>query len=155
MAACSLKPAVNPCNDPPHLPVKEEKVMARSVLRSIILLFMLGSGVMCQPEQVTLPALKGKLVLNRACSNFVIQVLQGSVDPSKIDPLWKDTANDSTYINVFAVANRCTFPSGLAEGDTIFFALDPNPPAQTCQICQIYYPTPPVMNAVQDVQKIN
>lgn len=129
--------------------------MVRSVLRPIILLFILCAGIMCQPKQVTFPLLKGKLVLNRACSNFVIQVLQGTIEPSKIDPLWKDTANDSTYINVFAVANRCSFPSGLAEGDTIMFALDPNPPAQTCAICQIYYPTPPVMNDVRDVQKLN
>jgi len=129
--------------------------MARNILHPMILMLMLGSGIMCQPKQVSYPALKGKLVLNRACSNFVIQVLQGSIEPSKIEPLWKDTANDSTYINVFTVANRCTFPSGLAEGDTIFFALDPNPQVQTCAICQIYYPTPPVMNDVMDVQKIN
>jgi hypothetical protein len=129
--------------------------MARSTLPPIILVFMLGSGIMCQPKQVTVPTLKGKLVLNRACSNFVIQVLEGNIEPSKIDALWKDTVNDSTYINVFAVANRCTFPSGLAEGDTIIFALDPNPQPQTCAICQIYYPTPPVMNTVMDVQKIN
>ncbi len=129
--------------------------MARSILRLIILTLILGSGIMCQPKQVTRPALKGKLVLNRACSNFVIQVLEGSIEPAKIDPLWKDSVNDSIYVNVFTVGNRCTFPSGLAEGDTLFFALDPNPQPQTCLICQIFYPTPPVTNDVMDVQKIN
>lgn len=137
----------------PILLSQKRKDMARFALRPIILIFMLGSGIMCQPEKINPTTLTGKLVLNRACANYVIQVLQGTIEPSKIDALWKNPDNDSTYINVFTVANRCTFPDSLKEGDTISFEIDTNPPAQTCAVCAISYPTPPVSNDVKNVQK--
>ncbi len=91
--------------------------MSRPVIHPILLLLILGSGIMCQPERVNPPTLTGKLVIDRACSHFVIQLLQGSIEPSKIVPVWKNSANDSTYVNVFAVSNQCTFPySGIAGG---------------------------------------
>ena len=129
--------------------------MKHPALRPILLLLMVGSGIMCQPEKVDPPTLTGKLVINGPCAHFVIQVLQGSIDPSKIDPLWKDSIHNINYVNVFTVGNRCTFPYNLAEGDTITFQLDSDPPAQVCDVCNIAWPTPPVSNPVKNVKKTN
>jgi hypothetical protein len=129
--------------------------MVRSLLRPILFLLMLCSGVMCQPERVDPPTLTGKLVIEKPCANFVIQVLEGSIDPGKLDPLWKDSVNDSTYINVFTVANRCSFPGNFAEGDTLTFQLgDDGAPRPLCDLCYVFYPTPPVSNSVRNVQKL-
>lgn len=131
--------------------------MNRPFLRPILFLLMLCSGIMCQPEKVDPPTLTGKLVIEKACANYVIQVLQGSIDPTKLDPLWKDTISGITYINVFTVANRCTFPGGFSEGDTLTFQLGDSsvPPSPVCDLCYVYYPTPPVSNSVKNVQKLN
>ncbi len=129
--------------------------MTRNILRPMILMLMLCSGIMCQPTTVTPSTYTGKLVLQKACGHLVIQVLDGSIDPGKVDPLWKDSVNDSTYINVFTVANQCTFPDNLAEGDTLSFQLDYNPPPTSplCDECYVFYPTPPVSNYVRNVHK--
>ena len=130
--------------------------MARSILRPMILILMLGSGIMCQPE-VHPPTFIGKLVIAKPCTGYVIQVLQGSIDPSDLDPLWKDTISGITYVNVFTVTNRCTFPSGFAEGDTISFQWGDSSihPSPLCDLCFAYYPTPPIGNPVRNVQKVN
>ena len=131
--------------------------MTLSIRHLFILFFMICTGIMCQPEKVDPPTLTGKLVLTQPCAGVVIQVLQGSIDPSKIDPLWKDSITGMTYINVFTVSNQCTFPGNLHEGDTIAFQLDsdPPPPSPLCDMCAISSPVPPIANYVRNVRKLN
>jgi hypothetical protein len=130
--------------------------MVRSLLRPTILMLMLGSGIMCQPRKIDPPTLTGKLVIAKPCSNYVIQVLQGSIEPSALDPLWKDTVSGITYVNVFTVANLYHFLSSFAEGDTITFQLGygSDPPIPLCDPFA-FYPSPPVSNPVRNVQKRN
>ena len=94
-------------------------------------------------------------MLNGACGNFVIQVLEGTIDPGKIVASWKNPQNDSVITNVFTVGNRCSFGgNNLVQGDIFTFQLDATPPPQNCMLCLIYVPTPPVSNAVKNVQKL-
>jgi len=102
------------------------------------------------------PVLTGKLVVNAACGHYAIQVLDENIDSSEIVASWKNPDTDSTFTNVFTVANICSFQSlGLSQGDIFTFQLDANPSAQTCAVCQIYYPTPGKVNSVKNVKKIN
>jgi hypothetical protein len=111
---------------------------------------------MCQPEKVEPTILTGKLVTVKGCG-ILIEVLKGSIDPTKLDPLWKDPTTGIIYFNVFTVDNQCTFPGGFADGDIITFQLDynPPPPGPLCDMCAISSPVPPVGNTVKDVKKVN
>ena len=132
------------------------KTIKRSPLPALLLILLSVSFSTCHPgEQVSL-VFKGKLVIKAACAHYVIQVLDAQFPKSKLMASWKDDTTDSTYTNVFKVANLCSFPSDrVSQGDTIIFALDNNPPPMNCMICTIAYPTPPVSNSVNQVQKIN
>jgi len=99
--------------------------------------------------------LKGKLVLNGACGNYVIQVLEGTIDPGKIVASWKNPQTDSVFTNVFTAGNSCNFEgNNLVQDDIFTFQLDATPPPQNCAHCLIYVPTPPVSNAIKNVQKV-
>jgi hypothetical protein len=127
----------------------------RSAIPPVLMLLAIGSGIMCQPKKVSL-TLFGKLAIDTSCGHFVIEVLQGSIDGSKIVPEWKNPADGSIYINCFAVANFCDFPSNsFSKGDIFSFELDPHPAIQHCPICFFDYPAPPVSNAVKDLHKVN
>ena len=97
----------------------------------------------------------GKLIINGPCEHYVIQLIEGDIDTAKIVASWLDTDNDSTYANVFAVANYCTFGAGgLEKGDVFTFTIDPNPMAQTCPICATPVAVPPKQIAIINVQKV-
>ena len=96
-------------------------------------------------------AVKGKLVIKELCSHYVVQVIDGTVDSSKVVNGWKDDKR-GTFNNVFTVANRCDFPASLNEGDEFEFNFDPNPPPQNCAVCLAFYPTPSKSNAIK-IQK--
>jgi hypothetical protein len=93
-------------------------------------------------------SLKGKLVVKELCLHYVVQIIDGKVDSSKVVNDWKDDKR-GTFNKVFTVANRCDFPAGLNEGDEFEFSFDPNPPPQNCMMCMAYYPTPAKANAIK------
>jgi hypothetical protein len=129
--------------------------MRRSVLFPILLLFLFISGIMCQPRQVD-PTPIGILVIDTVCSHLVIQLVEGTVNGSRVEPEWKNPNTNIVYVNAFTVANPCSFArNGLHVGDKFSFAFDDAAPADTCVICQIYYPTPSVANIVKNVHKIH
>ncbi|HVZ55482.1 MAG TPA: hypothetical protein VG870_02390 [Chitinophagaceae bacterium] len=101
------------------------------------------------------PVFTGRLIVNGPCDHYAIQLIRGSLDTARVEAVWHDPDNDSTYTQAFSVFNYCTFGSlGLARGDTFTFQLDPHPLAQTCPICQIAVAVPTKQNAVINVQKI-
>ncbi|GGB04378.1 hypothetical protein [Puia dinghuensis] len=131
--------------------------MKRNVFIPILLLLLAGTGFYCQPGKIESPTLTGKLVIDGPCSNYVIQVLSGNIDSSKIVASWKDSTfgHDTTYTNVFTVSDFCTFGNNhLSQGDVFTFRITDSVPVQTCMQCLIYVPTPQKRNAVIDVQKI-
>lgn len=100
--------------------------------------------------------LTGKLIINGPCEHYVIQLQKGTIDTANIELSWYDSDNDTTYNNVFTVANYCSFGNyGLQKGDVFTFKIDPDSPAQECPICQIFVATPTKQNAVINVQKVN
>ena len=111
-----------------------------------LVVFTLCSAYECNKR--TSGKLKGKLVVKELCSHYVVQVIEGSVDTSRIVNGWKD-GKRGTFNSVFTVANRCNFPSALNEGDEFEFTFDANPPPQNCMVCMAYYPTPEKMNSIK------
>lgn len=119
-----------------------------------ILAFLTLTGFQCQPTKIS-SSLTGKVVVIGPCSQYVVQVIEGSYTPSQIDSSWKNTANDSVYQHVFTVSNACTFAlNGLEQGAIFSFEWDPKAPAELCATCMIFYPTPSKYNTVQQVRRI-
>jgi len=127
--------------------------MKRSILLPIIFLLFAGTSFYCHPKKVNPDHLTGKLVINGACGQYVVQVVSGSIDPKRIASSWTDTFSHITYTNVFRVANSCTFGGEGVAKDQLFTFTIPDPgPVQDCFLCQIYVPTPPVSTPVTNVQ---
>ena len=101
------------------------------------------------------PRFTGELVKNGPCSHYVIQLISGNMDSTDLVASWYDRDRDTTYKNVFTVANYCTFGDyGLHQGDIISFQLQPIVPAQNCAICLIAVAVPAKANAIINVQKV-
>jgi hypothetical protein len=117
-----------------------------------IILSLIGIVILCSSYECNKTKsgkLKGKLVIKELCSHFVVQVINGSADTSRVTNGWKDEKRKVTFDNVFTVGNRCDFPANLNEGDEFEFSFDPNPPPQNCAVCMAYYPTPGKINAIK------
>jgi hypothetical protein len=131
--------------------------MIRKFLMPLTVLLVLFSGTRCIPERNGPgPGLVGKLVVDAACGHYVVEVIQGNIDASRLVSEWKDSTTDSIYVNVFGLSDPCYFGQyGLVKGNLFRFELDDKPPAEGCPLCYIAYRMPPVSNAVKNVQKIN
>src|ERR1019366_5144020 len=107
-------------------------------LFSFFLLFICLCNIQCKKNSTLGPVLRGKLIVNGPCEHYVIQLEKGNIDSANIVASWFDRDNDSTYNNVFTVANFCSFGNfGLQKGDIITSQIDPSVPAQNCAICMI------------------
>lgn len=125
--------------------------MKLSILLPITFLLFAGTAFYCHPKRVYPDQLTGKLVINGACGNYVVQVVSGSIDPKRIVSSWTDPLSHVTYTNVFRVANSCTF-GGVAKDQLFTFTIPDPAPVQNCFLCDIYVPTPPVSTPVANVQ---
>jgi hypothetical protein len=85
---------------------------------------------------------KGKLVLKGLCLNYVIQIIEGSVDTALYEKRWVNPSTNTTYENVFRLGSICTFPSNIKEGDEFYFTIPKNPVVRICAQCKAYSPTP-------------
>ena len=83
---------------------------------------------------------KGRLEIKGICANYTIAVLEGDMDPSRLEATWTDENTSKTYRNVFALASSCSFPDTIQEGDTFYFTLSNT--KEDCMVCQAYYPKP-------------
>jgi hypothetical protein len=129
--------------------------MIRKILSPVLLLLAIGLSFQCKKNNNP-QVLTGKLVIAGPCANYVIQVLRGPIDSSRLVKRWTNPDNDSVYTNVFAVSNSCTFAgSGVTKGQVFQFEFDSNPPAQNCLRCDIAVSLPPVSNAVKNTAAIN
>lgn len=84
----------------------------------------------------------GKLVLKGICMNYVIEVIDGDLDPNLIEALWVNDMTNMSYNNVFALGSRCDFPENIEEGDTFQFSILTDDTADDCAVCEAYSPTP-------------
>src|SRR5215208_312464 len=67
---------------------------------------------------------KGRLEIAGMCMNYTIKLLEGKIDTSKIAANWKDEVTGKSYSNVFALANPCSFPASIKQGDEFYFYID-------------------------------
>jgi len=95
---------------------------------------------------------KGKLEIKGICMNYTIRLVEGRIDTTKIEPVWKDEVTGKTYLNVFALGSVCDFPSSINEGDEFYFTINPSP-ATNCAVCLAYYPKPRKSLPVKVVKK--
>jgi hypothetical protein len=98
------------------------------------------SETKCNKEKIAGNCYKGRLEVKGMCSNYTIAVLEGTIDPAKIEASWTDENTNKTYKNVFALGSPCSFPENISEGQEFYFSLDA--PAQDCMVCQAFYPKP-------------
>ena len=95
---------------------------------------------------------KGKLEVKGMCMNYTIKLLEGKIDPSKLDAEWKNEVTGKTHNNVFALGSACNFPSTINEGDEFYFSIDTTY-VSNCAVCLAYYPKPAKSIAIKVVNK--
>lgn len=94
---------------------------------------------------------KGRLEIKGICANYTIAVLEGKMDPSKIEATWQDENTGKTYKNVFALASACSFPDNIKEGESFYFTI--SNAKEDCMVCQAFYPKPPRALAITVLEK--
>jgi hypothetical protein len=94
------------------------------------------------PRSCTDPTFQGRLAVQGICLNYVIQVVEGEIDPELIEAEWTHEFTGETYTRVFRLGNPCDFPENLKEGDTFDFVVIPEPLDPSCAVCEAYSPTP-------------
>jgi len=95
---------------------------------------------------------KGRLEIKGLCSNYTIKILDGAMDTSGKMTNWIDENTGKTYTDVFALANPCSFPPGIDEGDEFYFIVS-TAKDKGCNICMAYYPVPPKRVSISVLQK--
>ncbi|HEY4064530.1 MAG TPA: hypothetical protein VGM30_21645 [Puia sp.] len=133
--------------------------MRHLILRTFLLALLIASGFQCKKHTSNTGLLTGKLIASDGCLQYVVEVLDGPVDPATVVDTWKDTDNDSVYHNVFrltGVRDACGIGSyGVVKGDTFTFRMDPNPQHTLCYVCAVMttLAMPPVSDAIKDINK--
>src|SRR5258708_12200364 len=98
--------------------------MSRLNLIPVLFIATLISASQCHKDSGGAGKLKGKLVIDKSCAHYVIQVLDGNISPDKVVATWTDTIAQKSYTNVFTPGNTCTFaPNDLAEPHIFTFDL--------------------------------
>ncbi|MBC7948200.1 MAG: hypothetical protein H7Y42_10005 [Chitinophagaceae bacterium] len=94
---------------------------------------------------------KAKLEIKALCMNYTIRLVEGNIDTSMITPAWTDEHSGKSYNNVFGLANPCSFPKTIKEGDEFYFTID-TAKQPNCAVCMAYYPTPPKKLSIKIVE---
>ncbi|HEV8286328.1 MAG TPA: hypothetical protein VGQ09_18600 [Chitinophagaceae bacterium] len=95
---------------------------------------------------------KGRLEIAGICMNYTIKLLEGNIDTSKISASWRDEVTGKAYTNVFALANPCSFPTSIKQGDEFYFSIDTSS-SKECMTCMAYYPKPPKKLPIKVIEK--
>lgn len=136
--------------------------MARLVIPAALLVVLAVFGLQCRRSASSSPnILTGKLIIADGCSQFAVQIIDGSFNPSQVVASWKNPDDDSVYTNVFrltAVKGACAISYyGVSKGDIFQFQIDPDPQNQTCFVCDVLVAIslPSVSDAIMNVKKIS
>jgi len=105
----------------------------------------------CGQEKTVPGCYKGRLEIKGICGNSTISVVEGHMDPSKIEASWTDEQSRKTYHNAFALGSPCSFPASIEEGQTFYFTLDA--PPQNCAVCRAYRAKPAKTLAIRVLDK--
>lgn len=111
-------------------------------MKPLLLLFCLLLGACKSQEVLPENCYRGRLSLKGICNNYVIELIEGSIDTSKVESIWKNPDTGKNYKNAFALSNPCALPVSINEGDEFFFKLDASQLTAECVTCKAYSPTP-------------
>lgn len=106
---------------------------------------LLAMGLLSSCKREELPkttCLKGRLAVKGICMNYVIEVVEGQVDSSQVEMLWKNPMSGKKYTQAFALKSICSFPENIKEGDEFYFSISPLPEDKMCAQCKAYSPVP-------------
>ena len=106
----------------------------------------------CDRKKLPAGTYKARLEIKGLCMNYTLRLLEGSLDTSLLNSTWTDESTGKAYTDVFALGNRCNFPTTIEQGDEFYFVLD-STGKQDCAVCMAYYPTPPRAIAFKVVTK--
>ncbi|HVG14908.1 MAG TPA: hypothetical protein VM935_08105 [Chitinophagaceae bacterium] len=95
---------------------------------------------------------KGRLEIKGLCSNYTIKILEGNMDTALKMKSWVDDQTGKTHTDVFALANPCSFPDDIEEGDEFYFAISTGK-EEKCNVCMAYYPVPQKRVSISVLQK--
>jgi hypothetical protein len=115
-------------------------------------LFVIASKENCHRSKKETATYKGRLEIKGNCMNYTIKLLAGNIDTSLIDSKWTDEMTNKSYLNVFALGSRCSFPSTIQQGDEFLFKID-TATLQNCAVCLAYYPTPSKRLSIKVIDK--
>ncbi|MEP7377242.1 MAG: hypothetical protein ABI675_27820 [Chitinophagaceae bacterium] len=110
------------------------------------------SAEKCGKKKTGTGKYKARLEIKALCMNYTLRLLEGDIDTSLISANWIDESTGKSYTNVFGLGSRCTFPSGMEQGDDFYFIID-TIQKQECAVCMAYYPTPPKKLSIKVVEK--
>lgn len=110
-------------------------------MKRLLLFCLLCSA--CKPqEELPENCLKGRLAFTGICNGYVIELISGTLDTSKVEAQWKNPDTGKIYKNAFALSNVCNFPTNLKDGDEFYFKVDQSQLIADCFTCKAYSPTP-------------
>jgi hypothetical protein len=121
------------------------------ILLSAISMLILSASD-CSKKKAATGKYKGRLEIKGICLNYTIQLLEGSIDTSRIAAKWTDEVTNKSYTDVFALENPCYFPDSIKQGDEFYFRIDTSAD-KGCIKCLAYYPTPPKRLPIIVVEK--
>lgn len=111
------------------------------ILLSALSAVMLSAGD-CSMKKGETKKYKARLEIKAICMNYTIQLLEGTIDTSRVAANWTDETTNKSYTNVFALENPCSFPADIKQGDEFYFTID-TAKQENCIVCMAYYPKPP------------
>ena len=109
--------------------------------------FVSSESTSCNKKSVPADCMKGRLEIKGICSNYVITIIDGPIDTSKVTSAWTDLETNKTYTNAFKLGSPCSFPSALNEGDEFYFEFV-NETKEDCAVCMAYRPVPEKINMI-------
>ncbi|RYG27293.1 MAG: hypothetical protein EOO01_41590, partial [Chitinophagaceae bacterium] len=88
-------------------------------------LFLLAfSADTCKSKKAANGVYKAKLEIKGICSNYTLRLLEGDLDTTVVTANWTDETTGKSYKNVFGLANPCSFPASIQEGNEFYFQID-------------------------------
>jgi hypothetical protein len=106
----------------------------------LLFCFIIFSNFQCRKSGYDQKSYRGRLEVKAPCGHYVVSLLKGKMNHLMIEPEWTDPNTGKIFHKVFTVANSCSFPAEMKEGEEFTFTLGGKP--QNCMVCMIFYPTP-------------
>lgn len=113
----------------------------------LIIPLVIQNQTNCNKKKTTSDCFKGRLEIKGICANYVISIIEGNADTSRVVESWKDPVTGKNYTRVFKLDSPCTFPETISEGDEFYFTFT-DKSTDECVVCLAYRPVPAKKNMI-------